>query len=187
MDNTGTFYAVNNFTVMLRKSSMTQNVNELHKACLLPFLKDVLSLEGRLRKYVTEKDKKVWNNFISSCFPSLQFESSCTKQEDTMTGNIYVGTANTLPSADRIPALSKVFSIVGSGQVVSDRVTGNFFWIAVPATMALSSVDNLNFRGDYIALEKFTRLSVVIDSAPYNIYYTKSVIPLMSTYNITIN
>ena len=44
--------------------------------CLMPFLKDLLSYNGKLRRFVTDKDKVFWEKFLSCCFAGLKFEDS---------------------------------------------------------------------------------------------------------------
>lgn len=183
MDNTGTLNTINRYTAALRSSSMSQKVNELHKMCLLPLLKDILSFEGRLRKFVTRNDRKIWDNFILSCYPDLKFESACGQ---TMNGYIYVGTADYLPGESEIVSLSKEFNTSVSKYIASDRVTGTYFWIAVPYGMTLKRVDNMSFQGDWIEISKFTKISSTIRNTQYYIYYVNSSIPLMSTYKITV-
>ena len=184
MDKTGTLDTLNTYTVALKNSSMSQEVNELHKMCLLPLLNDILSLGGRLRSFVAKCDKKIWEALISNCYPNLKFESPCDEQ--TMVGYIYVGTADSLPNGSQLPALSKTFDIKNSRYIVSDRVTGTYFWIAIPYGMTLKKVDNISFNGDWIELSKFTMTSNIIRSTQYHIYYVRSLIPLMSTYKITV-
>ena len=183
MDSTGTLNAINRYTAALRNSSMSQKVNELHRMCLLPLLKDILSAGGRLRKFVTKDDRKIWDSFILNCFPDLRFESVC---EQTMGGYIYVGTADSLPEGSQIPSLSREFNTSVSKYIASDRVTGTYFWIAIPYGMTLKRVDNINFQGDWIEISKFTKISSTIRNTQYYIYYVNSSIPLMSTYKITV-
>lgn len=183
MDNTGTLNTINRYTAALRSSSMSQKVNELHKMCLLPLLKDILSFEGRLRKFVTRNDRKIWDNFILNCYPDLKFESACGQ---TMNGYIYVGTEDYLPGENEIVSLSKEFNTSVSKYIASDRVTGTYFWIAVPYGMTLKRVDNMSFQGDWIELSKFTRVPRTIRNTQYYVYYVHSTIPLMSTYKITV-
>ena len=181
MDRTGTYNMVNRYTESLKKSSMTQKVNKLHKMCLMPFLKDLLSYDGRLRKYVTEKDKVFWGKFLSCCFAGLRFEDST----GTMNIPIYIGTANTFNEA-AVLVNSVVYSTEQTNQLISDRVVGTYFWIALPSGYALDKAMNLNFSGDAIPSTGFKQTSMVLKNGNYTVYYLKSLIPFNSTYRIIL-
>lgn len=181
MDRTGTYNMVNRYTESLKKSSMTQKVNKLHKMCLVPFLKDVLSYEGKLRRYVTEKDKMFWGKFLSCCFAGLRFEDS----NGVMNIPIYIGTANFF-DVSIILSNSLIYTTEQTDQMVSERVTGNYFWIALPAGYSLDRAENMNFAGDAIPASGFIQTAMVINNGNYNVYYLKSRIPFNSTYRIIL-
>ena len=181
MDRTGTYNMVNRYTESLKKSSMTQKVNRLHKMCLMPFLKDLLSYDGRLRKYVTEKDKIFWGKFLSCCFAGLRFEDST----GSMNIPIYIGTSDTFNEAV-VLANSVVYSTEQIDRLISNRVTGTYFWIALPSGYALDRAMNLNFSGDAIPSAGFKQTSMVLKNGNYTVYYLKSVIPFKSTYRIIL-
>ena len=182
MDRTGTYNMVNRYTESLKKSSMTQKVNKLHKMCLLPFLNDVLSYEGRLRKYVTDKDKVFWGKFLSCCFAGLKFDNG------DMTKNIpiYIGYANTDFDEDIIISNSVVYTTDQRNTLISQRVMGTRFWIALPSGFALERADNLNFAGDSIPASGFMQTNMTIKNGQYTVYYLKSRIPFKSTYRIIL-
>ena len=181
MDNTGTYNMVNGYTESLKKSSMTQKVNRLHKMCLLPFLKDLLSYEGRLRKFVTDKDKVFWNKFLSCCFAGLKFED----RSPVMNLPIYIGTANIFDAATII-SNSIVYTTEQKSQLISNRVVGNYFWIALPSGYALDRAENMNFAGDAIPATGFTQTNMVLRNGNYVVYYLKARIPFKSTYRIIL-
>lgn len=181
MDNTGTYNMVNKYTASLKKSSMTQKVNKLHKMCLVPFLKDLLDKEGRLRRFVTEKDKVFWNRFLSCCFAGLKFDDSSTP----MNIPIYIGTADTF-DVTNVVNNSVVYNTEQRAQLISRRVTGNYFWIALPSGYALNRAENLNFAGDAIPSTGFTQTNMVIKNGNYIVYYLKARVPFNSTYKIIL-
>lgn len=183
MDRTGTYNMVNQYTEALKKSSMTQKVNKLHKMCLLPFLKDMLSVNGRLRKHVTEKDKVFWGKFLSCCFAGLKFDNG----ECMHNLPIYIGSANaTSPTESVILANSLVYTTDQKSSLISNRVLGTLFWIALPAGYSLEKADNLNFAGDSIPASGFTRINMTISNGNYVVYFLKSRIPFKSTYRIIL-
>ena len=181
MDRTGTYNMVNRYTESLKKSSMTQKVNKLHKMCLMPFLKDLLSYEGRLRKYVTEKDKVLWGKFLSCCYAGLQFEN----ESSTMALPIYIGSANSLDAAS-ILNNSVVYSTEQKNSLISNRVMGTFFWIALPSGYSLDRAVNMNFGGDYIAGTRFKQTSLVLRNGNYSVHYFETTVPLKSTYKVIL-
>lgn len=184
MDNTGTYNMVNQYTEALKKSSMTQKVNKLYKMCLLPFLKDVLSYEGRLRKHVTEKDKIFWGKFLSCCFAGLRFESTSSSANR---GLIYIGSASASQLDENTVLNNSVtYTVEQKDNLISNRVLGTLFWIAVPSGYSLSKADNLNFSGDAIPESGFTRTSMTIQNGNYTVYFLKSRIPFKSTYKIIL-
>ena len=180
MDRTGTYNMVNNYTKALKKSSMTQNVNKLHKMCLVPFLKDLLSYDGKLRKYVTDKDKVFWGKFLSCCFAGLKFEDS-----KTMSLPIFIGSADTF-DASSVLNNSVEYTTEQTSQLISDRVMGTYFWIALPSGYALDKANNLNFAGDSIPATGFMQTNLVLRNGNYTVYYLKSRIPFKSTYRIIL-
>ena len=180
MDKTGTYNMVNRYTESLKKSSMTQKVNKLHKMCLMPFLKDLLSYEGRLRKYVTDKDKVLWGKFLSCCYTGLKFEDGMA-----MNIPIFIGSANTF-DVNSILANSVEYSTEQKNQLISDRVMGTYFWIALPSGYALNRVDNLNFAGDSIPATGFRQTNLVLRNGNYVVFYLKSIVPFRSTYQIIL-
>lgn len=181
MDRTGTYDMVNNYTKALKKSSMTQKVNKLHKMCLVPFLKDLLSYDGKLRKFVTDKDKVFWEKFLSCCFAGLKFEN----ESAAMKLPIYIGSANTLDVAS-IVGNSIEYDTEQTGQLISDRVMGTFFWVALPSGYTLDRAVNLNFGGDYIAGSRFKQTALVIRNGNYKVCYFETTVPLKSTYKIIL-
>ena len=181
MDRTGTYNMVNRYTESLKKSSMTQKVNKLHKMCLMPFLKDLLSYDGRLRKYVTDKDKVFWGKFLSCCYAGLKFEDST----GTMNLPIFIGTADTF-DASTVLSNSVEYSTEQTNQLISNRVTGTYFWIALPSGYALDKAVNLNFSGDAIPSTGFMQTNLVLRNGNYSVYYLKSRIPFKSTYRIIL-
>lgn len=181
MDRTGTYNMVNRYTESLKKSSMTQKVNKLHKMCLMPFLKDLLSYEGRLRKYVTDKDKVFWGKFLSCCFAGLKFEES----SGIMNLPIYIGTADVFDESAVI-SNSVVYTTEQTNQLISNRVIGNYFWVALPSGYALDKAMNLNFSGDAIPASGFRQTNMVLMNGNYTVHYLKSVIPFKSTYRIIL-
>lgn len=180
MDKTGTYNMVNRYTESLKKSSMTQKMNKLHKMCLMPFLKDLLSYEGRLRKYVTEKDKVLWGKFLSCCYAGLKFEDSTV-----MSIPIFIGSANTF-DVNSILANSVEYSTEQKNQLISDRVMGTYFWVALPSGYALDRVNNLNFAGDSIPATGFRQTNLVLRNGNYIVFYLKSIVPFRSTYQIIL-
>lgn len=180
MDRTGTYNMVNRYTESLKKSSMTQKVNKLHKMCLMPFLKDLLSYDGRLRKYVTDKDKVFWGKFLSCCFAGLKFEDS-----KTMSLPIFIGSADTF-DVSAVLNNSVEYTTEQTSQLISDRVMGTYFWVALPSGYALSKADNLNFAGDSIPATGFMQTNLVLRNGNYSVYYLKSRIPFKSTYRIIL-
>lgn len=181
MDRTGTYNMVNRYTESLKKANMTQKVNQLHKMCLIPFLKDVLSYEGRLRKFVTDKDKVFWKKFLSCCFAGLKFEEN----SGIMNLPIYIGTSNVFDEST-ILSSSIIYTTEQKNQLISDRITHNYFWIALPAGLALDRAVNLNFQGDAIPVSGFRQTSMVLRNGNYTVYYLKARIPFKSTYRIIL-
>lgn len=171
---------INRYTDSLKKSSMTQKVNKLHKMCLVPFLKDFLSYDGRLRKYVTEKDKVFWSKFLSCCYAGLKFEDS-----KPMGIPIFIGSADTF-DVNAILNNSVEYTTEQTGQLISDRVMGHYFWIALPSGYALDRADNLNFAGDAIPSTGFMHTNLVLRNGNYTVYYLESIIPFKSTYRIIL-
>ena len=197
MDNTGILDTLNRYITLLTKTVATQKVNKLRKMCILPFLKDIYSDNGRLRAFVTPNDKILWNNFASRCFQGIGFEAPCWynggsdssdgASSSTVAGNVYVGTGNYLPTPyDIIPSKSVSFSPEARSLVGIEKVTGVYFWIAVPYGLSVTKVTNVSFSGDTIPMEAFTKVVGTIDNTQYNIYYRKTTIPLLSQYKITI-
>lgn len=180
MDRTGTYNMVNRYTESLKKSSMTQKVNKLHKMCLVPFLKDLLSYDGRLRKYVTDKDKVFWGKFLSCCFAGLKFEDS-----KTMSLPIFIGSADTF-DVSAVLNNSVEYTTEQTSQLISDRVMGTYFWVALPSGYALDKANNLNFAGDSIPATGFMQTNLVLRNGNYTVYYLKSRIPFKSTYRIIL-
>ena len=182
MDKTGTYKMVNKYTESLKKSSMTQKVNKLHKMCLVPFLKDLLSLEGRLRKFVTDKDRIFWEKFLSCCYAGLKFE----ERGSTMGVNIYIGYSDDFPSEDTIVNTATVYSTDNINNLISDRILGKYFWIAVPTGYAVDRVENLSVAGDYISSSYFKVENITLSNGNYVLYSTKTVVPLKSVYKIIL-
>ena len=180
MDRTGTYNMVNRYTESLKKSSMTQKVNKLHKMCLMPFLKDLLSYDGRLRKYVTDKDKVFWGKFLSCCFAGLKFEDS-----KAMSLPIFIGSADTF-DASTVLNNSVEYTTEQTGQLISNRVMGTYFWIALPSGYALDKAVNLDFAGDVIPSIGFKQTNLVLRNGNYTVHYLKSRIPFRSTYRIIL-
>lgn len=182
MDKTGTYNMVNRYTESLKKSSMTQKVNKLHKMCLMPFLKDLLSYEGRLRKYVTEKDKILWGKFLSCCYAGLKFEDASSM----IPISIYIGYSDAFPNESIILDNAIVYPTDNVNNLISNRVMGHYFWIALPSGYSLERADNLSVNGDYIKGVYFKTTNITIRNGNYRLYYIQSTVPLKSMYKIIV-
>lgn len=184
MDSTGTYQVANEYTYMLKKASMTTKVNSLRKMCLLPFLKDILSKEGNLRKYVSDKDKKIWNKFLSCCFPELSFEQICSMPSNL----IYIGNGNESPLNVNIPERSVAYSTDDTSSLISEMVHGRYFWVALPYGLSLMKIEAVNDGGlpDTLDLSLFSRVDTTINNGQYNLFFVKARIPLQRIYKITV-
>ena len=179
MADTGTKEMLDKFFSILQVSPGTTQVNTLHAMCLMPLFNDILG--GKMRKFAI-KDKLFWQKLIDKCFPWLRFASD----ESTMNTLLYIGTGVNLPTGDNIATESISYDISKGQKMVSPRVMGNYFWIAVPAGYSLSRVNNLNFGGDFIGASGFKMESKVIKNGHYNFYWLVSKVPFKSTYQIIL-
>ncbi len=180
MANTGTLDTINRYFDTLKVSPGTVNLNALHAMCLMPLLNDLFG--GKMKDYAV-KDKSFWLKFMEKCFPNLHFgtESSCANTV------LYVGTFDTAPTSSTIIlSNSETYDLSNNTKIISPRVTGTYFWVAVPSGYSLSRVENLNFAGDFIPASGFTRENTTIKNGQYSLYWLKSRIPFKSTYQIIL-
>lgn len=180
MADTGVKETLDGFFAALQVSPGTMQVNKLHAMCLMPLFEDLLG--GKLKAFA-QKDKKFWQCLMDKCFPRLRFASDTTSAMNTL---LYTGTANTLPDAAYIPSLSTSYDISKKVRMVTPRVMGKYFWIAVPAGYALSRVNNLSVEGDWMSASIFKMESRIINNGHYNLYWLKARVPIKSTYQIIL-
>lgn len=180
MVDTGTKETLDRFFAALQVSPGTTKVNALHTMCLMPLFEDLLG--GKMKKFAT-KDKCFWQKLLDRCFPWLQFTSDTSSAMNTL---LYIGTGVNLPDGDNIATESISYDISKNQNMISPRVMGNYFWIAVPSGYALSKVNNLDFSGDFIKASGFKMESKIIKNGQYNLYWLKSLIPFRSTYQIIL-
>lgn len=180
MADTGTKETLDIFFNKLQVSPGTTQVNTLHAMCLMPLFEDLLG--GKLKRYAS-KDKSFWQKLIDKCFPWLRFSCDTSSAMNTL---LYIGTSINLPDGDNIATESISYDISKNQKMISPRVMGNYFWIAVPTGYALSRTNNLSFDGDFINASGFKMESKVIRNGYYNFYWLKAVIPLRSTYQIIL-
>lgn len=180
MADTGVTDSLNGYFDGLKVSVGTTNINTLHAMCLMPLLNDILG--GKMRDHAS-KDKTFWQKFIDRCFPNLKFasDSNCA---NTM---LYVGTSTeSLPQASEIPTKGLSYDISSGKRLLTPRITGAYFWIAIPDGIILSKVNNTDFTGDFIPASGFKRESIIIQNGHYSLYWLKSRIPFKSTYQIIL-
>lgn len=180
MVNIDVLKVLNEYYTVLRKSCGTFGRSELNHLCLIPLLKDMI--DGPMTPYVTDADEAFIDKYIKDCFSSM---ITSARPSSIKAYYVYVGTSNYFPS-ENVILNSSVRHMSSESRIVSPDVSKNYFWIAVPSFMSLGKVENTNFKGDYIPEEYFTTTSASIGNVGYTVYYTKSVIPLNSTYAITI-
>ncbi len=178
MADTGVNEVLGNFFEILKISPGTVNLNKLHAMCLMPLFNDLL---GGKMKDMALKDKSFWQKFMDRCFPNLGFSSDSTCANTTL----YVGTADVFNDTI-ILNNSATYDISKSNRMISPRVTGTYFWIAVPAGFALSKANNLDFAGDCIPASGFKMEARTIRNGQYYLYWLKSRIPFKSTYQIIL-
>lgn len=179
MADTGVTTILGNFFETLKVSPGTVNVNELHAMCLMPLFNDLF---GGKMKDKALKDKSFWQKFMDRCFPNLRFSNDTTCANTIM----YVGTVNGGFDDTIILNNSITYDISKTDKIISPRVIGTHFWIAVPSGVALSRVNNLDFTGDFIPASGFKLESKTIKNGQYNLYWLKSKIPFNSTYQIIL-
>ena len=172
--------ALNEYFGVLRSTCGTLNKGELRRLSVLPLLKDIV--DGLLTPYVPESDAFYIDQYIKDCFSDL---ISPYPNPYSKVYLIYSGTSNSYPSNNVILNTSLKYAS-SETKVASPPATGKFFWVAMPKDFELTAVDNKNFKGDYIPLDYFQTFTTTIDALEYTVYYTKSVIPLNSTYIISL-
>ena len=178
MADTGVNATLDNFFETLKVSPGTVNLNELHAMCLMPLFNDLLG--GKMRDKAL-KDKSFWQKFMDRCFPNLRF----TADKSCANTIMYIGTADSFNDSI-ILSNSITYDISTANKIISPRVTGTYFWIALPSGFALSRVNNLDFTGDFIPASGFKMESRTIKNGQYNLYWLKSRIPFKSTYQIIL-
>lgn len=180
MADTGVNDILNGYFDRLKVSVGTTDVNTLHAMCLMPLLNDILG--GKMTD-IASKDKSFWQKFIDKCFPNLRF----SKDSNCMNTMLYAGTSvSALPSAEDIPLQGLSYDVSTGIKMLTPRITGNYFWIAVPDGLALSKVNNTDFAGDLIPASGFKRENITIHNGQYSLYWLKSKIPFKSTYQIIL-
>ena len=180
MVNIDVLPVLNEYYSVLRSTCGTMNKSELNKLCLLPLLKDIV--DGPLSPYVKESDVLYIDQYIKECFADL---ISPLPNPYLQVYLIYSGTSDFYPSNNVILNTSLKYSS-SENKIASPQVSGKYFWIAFPKGFSLTAVDNKNFKGDYIPLNYFESFTTTINGIDYSVYYTESVIPLNSTYIISI-
>lgn len=180
MADTGTKLTLDNFFEFLQATPASNSLNKIQAMCLIPLFEDLLG--GKLKKFAL-KEKRFWQEFMRKCFPNLDFTKDCGGLSNY---TIYAGTADSLPEASSIPDLSVSFDASKDNMMVTPRITGVVFWVAIPTGLMLSRVNNLNFDGDYIDASGFRLQNITINNSQYYLYWLKSRIPFMSTYQIIL-
>lgn len=187
MDKTGTLGYANDYTKYLKSTIGTTKIQGLRHACLLALLEDILA--GDMKKFAL-LDKKFWIDFLRKCFPFLHFE----QEDDSREWYVYIGTANEFSeTADFILANSIRYSLlddnVRQNGILTQRVTGKYFWIAAAADHRIDEINNVDFPRDYLTIDDnfYKSLAVKIDGIYYTVQVLKALIPLNNTYNITID
>ena len=171
---------LNEYYEYLSKACGTIHRQELNRLCLLPLLKDIVN--GPMSFYVTDKDSAYIDEYIKGCFSELLSKSN------TYYGKVYLiysGTSDFYPTDNVILNTSLKYASSES-KVISPLVSGKYFWIAIPKGLGITSVDNKSFIGDFIPKDRFQSFDTAFDGLDYVVYYTESVIPLNSTYIISI-
>ena len=179
MVNIDILKVLNEYYTVLRKSCGTFGRSELNRLCLIPLLKDMV--DGPLTPYVTDADESFIDKYIKDCFSSMITD---TRPSSMKSYYIYIGTSNSFPSENVILNSSARHSSTESRMI--GKASKEYFWIAMPTSMSLGSVENTGFKGDYIPLERFHINNVKLNGLEYRAYYVKSIIPLYTTYSITI-
>lgn len=187
MDKTGTLAYANSYTKYLKSTIGTTKIQDLRHACLLTLLEDILA--GDMKKFAL-LDKKFWIDFLRKCFPFLRFE----QEEDSREWRVYVGTANEFSeTADFILANSVVYNLLDANirqnGILTQRITGKYFWIATASDHQPEEINNVDFPGDYLTISDnfYKTIAVKIDGIYYDVRILKAAIPLNNSYNITID
>lgn len=187
MDKTGTLDYANSYTKYLKSTIGTTKIQDLRHACLLALLEDILS--GDMKKFAL-LDKEFWINFLRKCFPFLHFEQTIDLRE----WMVYVGTANEFSeTGEFILANSTKYNLrdenIMQNGILTQRVTGKYFWIATAVDHTIEEIKNVDFPGDYLTVyENFYKsLAVKIDGMYYTVQLLKAAIPLNNIYSITID
>ena len=180
MVNIDVLPVLNEYFGFLKSSCGTLNKSELKRLCVLPLLKDIVN--GPLTPYVRDSDVIYIDSYIRECYSDL---ISSDSNSYTKVYLVYSGTSNSYPTNNVILNTSLKYAS-SEEKIASPLVSGKYFWIAIPRGIELSSVDNKNFKGDYIPLDYFRSFDTDIDGLEYSVYYTESVIPLNSTYVISM-
>lgn len=172
---------LNEYFEYLKMACGTLQKGELNRLCLLPLLKDIVN--GPMSFYVTDTDAEYIDQYIKECFSELISNDNNTYSKVYL---IYSGTSDFYPTNNVILNTSLKYASSES-KVLSPFVEGKYFWIAMPKGLKFGLVENKNFRGDFIPNNHFQSFDTVFDGLEYTVYYTESVIPLNSTYIITID
>ena len=187
MDNTGTLAYADNYTKYLKSTIGTTKIQDLRHACVLALLEDIL--DGDMKKFAL-LDKKFWIDFLRKCFPFLHFG----QDEDSREWYVYVGTANEFSeTADFILANSIRYNLlddnVRHNGILTQRITGKYFWIATASDHTVEEINNVDFQGDFLSESDnfYKTLAVKIDGIYYKVQVLKAAIPLNNTYSITID
>ena len=187
MDKTGTLGYANDYTKYLKSTIGTTKIQGLRHACLLTLLEDILA--GDMKKFAL-LDKKFWIDFLRKCFPFLHFE----QEVDSREWYVYVGTANEFSeTADFILTNSTKYNLldenIRQNGILTQEVTGKYFWIATAVDHTVEEINNVDFPGDYLTIYDnfYKSLAVKIDGIYYTVQVLKARIPLNNVYNITID
>lgn len=207
MANVNTLNILNNFFERMKFSPGSMEVNSLKRMCIVPLLKDIIS--GTMSN-LSCGHKQFWQKFIAKCYPDMNMVYTTSKSSggssgggggttpitpdtpdiptpDTTNRVVYVGRGNILPRGNDYIQQSSMYDLSYANQRIEIATPGTVMWIAVPAGLTLRSVINTSFGGDYINLQKFSKISQTIHSAQYIVYYIESAIPMRSKYLITIS
>lgn len=180
MTSTGVNETLGMFFKSLQVSPGSTEVNKIHSMCLMPLFEDLLG--GKMKTFAL-KDKCFWNKLLEKCFPNLQFSKDT---DSAMNSILYTGTANSLPTSNDIPAHSISYDINKAGRLVTPKVNGTKFWVAVPYGFSLEGLNNLSFSGDYVEGSKMLMESTNINNGHYHLYWWDSVIPAKCIYQIIL-
>ena len=150
MDKTGTLAYANTYIDTLRSSLRTIRIQELRHICLLTLLEDILA--GDMKTFALA-DKAFWIKFLNKCFPFLHFETEDNMKE----WYVYIGTGEALPeNGTDLVKTSVRYNLldpnIRSNGIVTQRITGRYFWIATAGDHEVESIDNTNFQGDFLTI-----------------------------------